>query len=194
MRGAQSRVVTPVAIALEPNVEEDSPYALAIAAARRGDSDDVVRDLMERASSVGDPRADYSLATWYLHGAYGYPVDLARGVALLERSAPQGVCEAMFDLGVSYELAKGTRWDPRLAFLWYLRAAMRGDRDAISRVANWYASRSYDVDVDEQSALAWYELAEAHGVDEGDAARFRAGWNSGRSPARGGRQRRGPSR
>jgi TPR repeat protein len=193
-KGARSSVATPHAVSLEPKADEESPYALAIATARRRDPDEAVRGLMEKASAAGDPRAQYSLGTWYLHGVYGYPVDPARGVELLKRSARMGVCEAMFDLGVSYELAKGTRRDPRLAFLWYLRAAIRGDQGAIGRIANWYASRSYDVYVDEQSALAWYELAEAFGVDEGDAARFRAWPKHRRKPgSRGGRKGGGAS-
>jgi uncharacterized protein len=174
-RGKRLPLSSPVpdAIALEPDVGEQSPYALALAAARRGESDEVVRRGMESAARKRDPRAEYSLATWFLSGAYGYPEAPVRAVRLLRRAAAGGIPDAMFDLAVSYETGKGARRDLCAAFQWYVRAALRGDRAACVHVANCYASGT-GVPTDIESALLWYEWAEARGVDGGEAAKFRA--------------------
>ncbi|MEZ4237318.1 MAG: hypothetical protein R3F59_14440 [Myxococcota bacterium] len=78
----------------------------------------------------------------------------------------------MFDLAVCFDAGEGVDEDPRRAFLWYLRAAIRGDADAVGMVAN-YTANGRGTAPDDEVALAWYELAEALGVDVDDARAFR---------------------
>jgi TPR repeat protein len=176
-------LVVPGALPLEPLPDETSPYALAIAAARRGVPDEEVRTLMEAGVADDDPRAHYSVATMYLHGAWGLSVDHRRAVRHLRYAASHGVREAMFDIAVSLELGKGVRKNRRDAFLWYLRAALRGDGSSMRRIANCYAA-GVGVAADDSSALAWYEWAELLGADGGDAAEFRT-WLVGTGERRG---------
>ncbi len=74
---------------------------------------------MGRAAERGDPRAHYSLGTWYLHGEYGYREDPARAVPHLTDAAGGGVAEAMYDLGVMFDEGNGVEADQRAAFVWY---------------------------------------------------------------------------
>ncbi|MEN0061299.1 MAG: tetratricopeptide repeat protein [Myxococcota bacterium] len=157
---------------LHPTKGEASPYAEAIQLAASNADDGDVSSRMELAVTSGDPRAMYAIATWYLAGEYGYPCSDERALSLLHAAAQAGVTEAMYDLGVSFELARGVPSDCHKAFYWYLRAAIRGEADAVMQVANCYASGS-GIELDLVSALAWYEAAEALGVDAGEAERFR---------------------
>ena len=157
---------------LEPEQGERSSYAAAITESRKAKADEsAMVSAMEAASAEGDPRAHYALATWYIHGTYGYPEAPARAIPLLRAAAEASVREAMFDLAVSYDSGIGVEEDPRRAFLWYLRAAVRGDPDAVGMVAN-YTATGRGTEVDDDAALVWYELAELLGVDVEDALAF----------------------
>lgn len=159
-------------VPLEPLAAEQTPYARAIRAARAGADDACIRTEMELAAAEGDARANYSIATWFYNGAYGYTCNPELAIPLLRLAAKGDVREAMYLLGESYDLGKGLEADVSTAFLWFLQAALLGDLDAIPQVANCYASGS-GVGVDEGVALVWYEFAERLGVDGGEAESYR---------------------
>src|SRR4051794_255965 len=82
--------------------------ALAIARASRTESSRRRSyELLKQAIYLGDPWAEYALATtWYLHGVT-VGRDFVAGARLLASAAKAGVVEAQFDLAVCYETGKG---------------------------------------------------------------------------------------
>ncbi len=159
-------------LSLTPNAEEQSSYALAFRLSQDGAPDEEVAAHMRAASVSGDVRADYSIASCLLAGVRGFQHDPVAAVPLLKRAAAGNVVEAMFDLGVSFDRGIGVQADPREAYCWYLRAALRGDLTALSYVAN-YSTHGHGVARDDQVALVWYEVAEVLGVDAEEAKAFR---------------------
>lgn len=163
-----ARLVLP----LEPSTDEVSEYATAIRTARADKPDAETARAMEAAAREGDPRAWYALATWHLHGSYGYGEAPHLAIPLLRRAAQGGVREAMYDLAVCFDLGKGTEENAAEAYRWYLRAALRGDLESIGLIAN-YTAAGHGVPPDSQLAVVWYELVEKLGIDVEDAASFR---------------------
>lgn len=98
-----------------------------------------VLEMLERASRQGSREAAYALATWYLHGKDGVlRKNVAAGTKLLRMSANRGYPQALYDLGVSYDLGIGVKENAERAFMNYLEAALRGDADATFEVATCF--------------------------------------------------------
>ena len=89
--------------------------------------------LLFSATAEGDPRAQYALATWLLHGQY-IVQDTKRGAQLLKEAARHGNANAMFDLAVCYETGAGLEKNLEKALSYYRRSAKAGDRQAGAEV------------------------------------------------------------
>lgn len=88
--------------------------------------------LSERAKA-GDPSAEFELATAFLEGR-GIPKDEARGLALLERAARDGVAQAQFQMG-ERTYGDGTNRDTYIdAYFWYSLAKRGGVEASDERV------------------------------------------------------------
>ncbi len=86
-----------------------------------------LRELVKIGAEIGDPLAQYSMATWYLHGnpKLGIRKNVKRGNALLEASAAF-FNRAAYDLAVSKLRGLGTPKDPQAAFALFVRSANLG--------------------------------------------------------------------
>lgn len=117
-----------------------------------------VRHLLDAAISDGDDRAEYALATWYLHGKH-VKKNVTKGIELLERAATKGNADASFDLAVCYERGQGVAKSDAEAFRLYRDAAKRGDPEAMQEVGRmlYYG---LGVAEDRQAADRWLAKAE----------------------------------
>lgn len=128
-----------------------------------------VLEKLRFASEMGDDRAIYALATWYLFGE-NVEKDYIKAAELLVEAVNLGNTDAMFDLAISYEKGFGVEADERKAFLLYLEAALRGNVSAIYEVSRcyWY---SIGVNKDEKVANLFYDRAIDLGYEETDSDR-----------------------
>ena len=148
---------------LETPTDESSAYASALVEART-DRPDIPRilALLESALAEGDPRAAYALGSWYANGTH-VEKDVNRATELFALAAEAKIKEALYDLAYSRETGKGCPVDLEAAFRLYLKAAIRGDDQAINEVGRCYY---FGIGVSEDRALAeiWYDRAEELGV------------------------------
>ncbi|HET6914443.1 MAG TPA: tetratricopeptide repeat protein [Rhodanobacteraceae bacterium] len=91
----------------------------------------VVAGLLEKAYACGDSRAAYALGTWYFHGKF-FDKDKRNGFRLMLEAADHFVPSACYDVAVSYELGDGVKKNIQKAVVYYLRAMMLGDQQAIT--------------------------------------------------------------
>jgi TPR repeat protein len=116
----------------------DLLFKKAILESEKSNPDDgLIRDLIFRAHKLGNAKATYSLATWYLHGAY-VKLDVEQGVDFLKIAAKENIYPAMFDLAVCFEKGEGIKQDKEAAFEYYLKAALSGDPESIYHVGRCY--------------------------------------------------------
>jgi TPR repeat protein len=142
------------------------PYLMAWNEMHEGGDESKSRELLERASALGDPRASYALATWDL--AEATIEGDQNAFRRLRHLTDARITEALFDLAVCYHAGKGTRKNLRLAFRYYTMAAVLGDADACEEVANFFY---YGVVVhrDRRISDAWQQRAD--GIREGTVAK-----------------------
>lgn len=134
-------------------------YEKALREIRRDKPDiALVIKLLNAGVEGGDPRAAYALATWYLHGEH-VRKNRRRAVELLKQAAEKNVPDACFDLAVYFEKNK----DKKSAFAHYLKAAIRGDAQAIFAVGRCYY---HGIGVAKSKSMAdiWLDRAEELGV------------------------------
>ncbi|WJI14308.1 hypothetical protein MWN52_11705 [Pseudoxanthomonas winnipegensis] len=81
-----------------------------------------------------DHRADYALATWYLHGRF-VRKNLRKSIKLLRSACDAKVPDACFDIAVLYETGIGVKKNLKKAAAYYLKAALLGDKSAANEVA-----------------------------------------------------------
>jgi TPR repeat protein len=124
-----------------------------------------VYNLLVKADALGDARATYAIATWYLHGSPFTKVSFAKAASLLRRAAEGGVSEAAFDLAVSYEIGAGIKKSLPKAFEYYVRAALLGDSKAHYEVSRMYFY-GFGVKRSRGLADAWRSKAAQLGVEE----------------------------
>jgi hypothetical protein len=96
--------------------------------------------LTKLGAEIGDPLAQYAMATWYLHGEarLGVRRNQRKAVALLEQCAPF-LGRAAYDLAVCKLRGAGTRRDVKAAFSLYSRAILLGSLAAIEAKADCLA-------------------------------------------------------
>lgn len=120
--------------------------------------------LMEQSYNLGYPKACYALATWYLHGAFGYNLDYKKAVILLKTAAKNGINEAFYNLAVSYETGRGVRKNESKAFQYYLNSSLNGDADSILAIGRCYY---YGIGIETNKAVAkiWLNKAKELGLN-----------------------------
>jgi uncharacterized protein len=125
--------ITEVAIAMANNKNVnggEAYYEEALAKSKKEEiSEFFVLELLQKSMALGNPKATYAVATWYLHGKF-VKKDIRFGTKLLKKAAKLGSAEACFDLAVSYETGVGVKKDVERAFDLFLESALRGDVDA----------------------------------------------------------------
>jgi TPR repeat protein len=101
----------------------------------------IYKRLVEIGVEIGDPLAQYAMATWYLHGhsRIGTRKDLKKAVALLDQCAPF-LNRAAYDLAVCKLRGAGTRKDLKAAFSLFSRSASLGSLAAIEAQADCFES------------------------------------------------------
>jgi TPR repeat protein len=121
---------------LVPIRGEKSLYSDAIRMARKAGPTKAAAALLRESHDSGDPRATYSLATWYIHGTptAGIKVSPRKAIQLLRKAARKGVPDAVYDLAYSYEVGFGVRKAPSKAFDLYVQAAQKGCKLALKEV------------------------------------------------------------
>lgn len=115
----------------------DRLYYKALHLAEQEDYDyhEVLR-LLNEAVRLGNKKASYALATWYLNG-FHVRKNYRKGFSLLQ-VAVQGGAEknftlykdALSDIAVCYELGNGVQKDEQKAYYYYVLAALSGDDQA----------------------------------------------------------------
>jgi len=124
----------------------------------------VALDILKQAIAAGSPRAAYALASWYLPPGRVVEPDFAEARRLLLIAAKADIPEAHWDLGVMYEKGEGVDANERTALEWFLRAAIRGDADAVYHVGVAYFYGD-GVAADKKIAEIWLDRAEELGID-----------------------------
>ena len=122
-----------------------------------------VETLLRDQAEEGNPIAKYGLGSWYLHGYHHFEKDVAKGIKLIEEAAEERVPEACYDLAYGFESGKGGEQNPKMAFKYYVLAALYGDSDSFVHVGRCYHD-GIGVEKDEELADCWWEKAEALGV------------------------------
>ena len=101
---------------------------------------DVIR-ILEESVNLGNKKAAYALASWYLNG-YHVRKNYRKAFKLLQIAVKNGsengfvqYKDALYDIAVCYEMGHGTTKDTKLAFSHYLMSAFNGDTQAIEEVS-----------------------------------------------------------
>lgn len=123
-----------------------------------------VERLLLEGIEEGNPLAKYALGTWYLHGAHQFQKDVARGIKMIEEAAEGRVPDACYDMAYSYETGEATEQNLRVAFEYYLIAALYGNPQAFVEVGRCY-QYGIGIEKDEEIADCWWERAESLGVE-----------------------------
>ena len=116
---------------------DDYEKALEIADGNGGHLN-LALELLNNASEAGDERARYALASWYLNGTKVVNKDEEKGRKLLKSLQQSLIAEANYDLGVMYDLGSGCRRNSKKAFEFYMKAALLGDCQACSQIAEFF--------------------------------------------------------
>lgn len=113
-------------------------YLAALRIAKKSTDDyGPAASLLQKASKLGCPDADYALATWYHFGRH-FTKDIKKGNRLLVRAAKAGHPDACYNLAISYDNGLGVAKNHQSAFELYLEAALRGHIDAHKQVARCF--------------------------------------------------------
>ncbi len=117
----------------------------------------VAYELLYKAHSLGNYKATYAIATWYLFGKY-LKKNYKKAVDLLQLATKGNLPEVFYDLAVCYESGKGIKADKRQAFLNYLSAALMGDKQSIYEVGRCYY---YGIGINKNAELSkrWLDAA-----------------------------------
>jgi uncharacterized protein len=116
--------------------------------------DALVLEHLRTAESEGDERAVYALAQCYRHGTFGLKVDLKMAHDLNKGLESSNIAEAIFNLAVDYDCGNFVRTNPKRAFSLYLVAALLGDPESCSQIAQAYQI-GWVVSQNRRLAKAW---------------------------------------
>lgn len=115
----------------------DKLYYKALRLAEQEDYDyhDVLH-LLNESIRLGNKKASYALATWYLNGIH-VRKNYKKGFSLLQKAIQGGTennftlyKDALSDIAVCYELGNGVQKDKQKAYYYYFLAALNGDLQA----------------------------------------------------------------
>lgn len=115
---------------------------------------------LREAASAGDIRAEYAIATWYLHGREGVVErDVLLAFEMLKGLEDSCIPEAIFDLAIFYDFGEFVERDEERAFSLYMQAALLGNKEACEQIAEFFREGSV-VEHDEKLQRAWLRRAE----------------------------------
>jgi len=138
-------------------------YGLPAAHAQAAAAGDLVQ--IRAKAENGDLDAQNVLGNVYTNALLGVKQDFAEALRWYKRAADKAFAPAQFNLGLAYELGRGTAADDRQAFKYYLMAAEQGFAAAQFNVGNMYsAGRGVGQDLFE--ANLWYKQAAEKGFIE----------------------------
>ena len=143
---------------VEVNVLDD--YEAGSRFANAGDHETALR-MFRQCSEEGDPRCDFSLATYYHLGDGGIAVNPDEAFRLAKQSADRGFAPGEFFLFVLYKDGVGAEADPELAREYLVRAA-NGCEVTAQEFLAFDLIRSDDPE-DILSGAAWLSVAMENG-------------------------------
>ena len=117
---------------------------------------------LKEAFDAGSHDAAYLLASWHLSGTH-VPQSFEKAIPYLQFAIEGDVADAYFDLAVSLETGQGIAKDERQAFLYYMEAALLGDKGAIYEVGRCFF-HGVGVAADKEVARVW--LSRSEGKEE----------------------------
>ena len=136
---------------------------------------------LERAATLGMPRASFYLGGRYLWGWDGQEQDRARGMDYMVRAAEMDYGPALSDLGYAFSCAGCPGYDPDLAAILLQRAVALNDGKAQHRLGVLYRDgRGVAVDLPEARRL--FRLAALMGVSEAAVDWGQMAWNGEGGP------------
>lgn len=142
-------------------VEELMQTAMEYTAQYGDEAHEVCFQIFQKAASLGDPAAAYSLAKCYEHGL-GTEQDFVKAREWYERSDAQNYGHAPGALGNLYFLGQGVEKDLSKAFELYLRGAGFGSMEATYNAGMCYLY-GYGVEEDDDKAYAYLSHAAKYG-------------------------------
>lgn len=119
--------------------------------------------LYRQAIELGLAAAANDLAVVFERGEGGVPPDMAEAVVLYERAAKMGHTLAMKNLARLFFCGAAVTKDEAAAYDWYLKAANKGDSEAMNNVAILLLNRDEGTSETLSDALGWYKKAVDHG-------------------------------
>ncbi|WP_295116640.1 tetratricopeptide repeat protein [uncultured Chitinophaga sp.] len=117
--------------------------------------------LLKDAHSAGNHDAAYMIASWHLSGIH-VAQSFEQAIPYLQFAIEGDIPEAYFDLAVSLETGQGTAKNERQAFLYYMEAALLGDKGAIYEVGRCFY-HGVGVAADQELARVWLSRSEGKG-------------------------------
>jgi TPR repeat protein len=121
-------------------------------------------ELFRSAADMGNPEAQYALATLYKEGR-GVPKDLAAAAHLLAAAALADNVDAQVEYAIALFNGLGVEKNEQLAAALLKKAARKGNPVAQNRLANVLAvGRGLPADTVE--AMKWHLIAKAGGVSD----------------------------
>ncbi|MBI2571653.1 MAG: sel1 repeat family protein [Candidatus Schekmanbacteria bacterium] len=150
---------------MNTELKDEGLYEVALKEVRMDNADiNKVLDLLTKAHALGDARATYALATWYLHG-HNVLMDMDKAISFLRKADKRGIAPASYDLAVCYEKGMGVKKSRARAIQLYTKAALLGDRPSIYEVGRCIYF-GFGVSRDKKYGMMWIDLARRFGVVE----------------------------
>jgi TPR repeat protein len=109
----------------------------------------------------GEAEAQYKLGLALVR-SMNVKMDLAQGVAWIQKAAVQEYPDAQYELGQMYQRGQGVPRDQAQAHAWYVKAAQQGHAGAQNDAGVDYY-RGWGVPRDDAQALAWFQKAVEQG-------------------------------
>jgi localization factor PodJL len=121
---------------------------------------------LREAASVGDPNAQFVIATRYLNGE-NVPIDYAKAAYWYGKAAAAGLAPAQYRVATLFERGKGVNKDMNAALSWYERAGELGNVKAMHNAAVIAAGNEAG-GPDYKRAYKWFSMAAAHGLKDSE--------------------------
>jgi localization factor PodJL len=121
---------------------------------------------LREAASIGDPNAQFVIATRYLNGE-NVTIDYAKAAYWYGRAAASGLAPAQYRVATLYERGKGVPKDMKAALSWYERAGSLGNVKAMHNAAVISAGNEAG-SPDYTRAYKWFSLAASHGLKDSE--------------------------
>jgi len=119
----------------------EGEYDRATQAMRDGDYA-IAYCVLRPMAEAGDSDAQYSLG-WMYHNGYGLAINDEKAMTWWLRASDKNHVEAMFSMGMLFELGDSGEQDYDVAVAYYARAARRGNEDAQAILRARLGQRDY---------------------------------------------------